>query len=262
MLKQIPVFGCPRSGTSWLGQILNSSPVVLYRFQPLFSYEFKDYFIRYGVNEGSVVDFATELLGASSPFVETDVRFAKKKEPTHLVWKEVRYHQLIPALVTVKNISALIYIFRDPLHMINSWYCAPKEFLSGWDIRKEFMDAPMKNVDANEYNGLNKWLESTELVLNNLSRKMLVVSYEDLVSSPMGIVIKLFDRLGIAVDRQVKEFVGESTTKACDDPYSVYRDLSARRENESLALPDDVKDAILGSSRVQNRYRELVGVAI
>ena len=35
-------FGVPRSGTSWFGELFNSSPRVAYRFQPLFSYAFKD----------------------------------------------------------------------------------------------------------------------------------------------------------------------------------------------------------------------------
>ena len=42
-MNTIAIFGAPRSGTTWLGQLFNSSPNTLYRYQPLFSYEFKDY---------------------------------------------------------------------------------------------------------------------------------------------------------------------------------------------------------------------------
>ena len=42
-MRHLALFGCPRSGTSWLGQIFNSAPDVAYRYQPLFSYEFKDW---------------------------------------------------------------------------------------------------------------------------------------------------------------------------------------------------------------------------
>ena len=42
-MKRIAIHSVPRSGSSWLGQILNSSPKVCFRFQPLFSYAFKDY---------------------------------------------------------------------------------------------------------------------------------------------------------------------------------------------------------------------------
>ena len=37
----VAIHGAPRSGTSWLGQLFNSSENVAYRYQPLFSYAFK-----------------------------------------------------------------------------------------------------------------------------------------------------------------------------------------------------------------------------
>jgi hypothetical protein len=37
------ISGAARSGTSWLGQILDSSPDVAYRFQPFFAYAFKNF---------------------------------------------------------------------------------------------------------------------------------------------------------------------------------------------------------------------------
>ena len=39
----IVIIGMPRSGTSWLSQIFDSSPQVRFRLSPLFSYEFKNY---------------------------------------------------------------------------------------------------------------------------------------------------------------------------------------------------------------------------
>ena len=36
------IAGVARSGTSWLGQLFNSSPQVRFSFQPLFAYEFKN----------------------------------------------------------------------------------------------------------------------------------------------------------------------------------------------------------------------------
>ena len=42
-MKNIAIHSVPRSGSSWVGQIFNSSQDVNFRFQPLFSYTFKDY---------------------------------------------------------------------------------------------------------------------------------------------------------------------------------------------------------------------------
>ena len=40
---KIALHGLPRSGTTWVGEILNSSPSTNYKYQPLFSYAHKDY---------------------------------------------------------------------------------------------------------------------------------------------------------------------------------------------------------------------------
>lgn len=37
----LAIHSVPRSGSSWLGSIINSSPSVTYKYQPLFSYAFK-----------------------------------------------------------------------------------------------------------------------------------------------------------------------------------------------------------------------------
>ena len=49
--------GVARSGTSWLGQIFDSSTNVRFRFQPFFAYEFKN-----RVNEDSSRDEFIHLL--------------------------------------------------------------------------------------------------------------------------------------------------------------------------------------------------------
>jgi hypothetical protein len=85
-MHHVAIFGCPRSGTSWLGQIFNSAPAVQYRYQPLFSYEFKDWFGRHGIDEASLAVFHAALREARSDFVLQSLRPAKT-ETTHLIWK-------------------------------------------------------------------------------------------------------------------------------------------------------------------------------
>src|SRR5437016_5521169 len=119
-MRNVAVFGCPRTGTSWLGQLLNASEHVAYRFQPLFSYEFKDWFGRHGTDERSIAAFHAALADATSDFVLQDLK-PPKRAPTHLVWKEVRYHQLMPALLEHAGLDRLVYLFRAPVDVINSW---------------------------------------------------------------------------------------------------------------------------------------------
>ena len=235
---QVAIFGCPRSGTSWLGQLFNASEAVAYRYQPLFSYEFKNWFGVHGVNAASLDAFNDALLGATSDFVLQSLRPHKVLPATHLVWKEVRYHQLMPALAALPGLHQLIYIHRPALDMINSWYQAPKEFRAGQDIHAEYLHAPSKNTDPCEYNGYAKWKESLALALAVKaahSDKVILLSYDRLRDDPLGQLSALFAEVGLPMTDQVRDFIAASTSQHDDDAYSVFRNRSTE-----LTLPADI----------------------
>jgi hypothetical protein len=239
---QVAIFGCPRSGTSWLGQLFNASEAVAYRYQPLFSYEFKDWFGAHGLDDRSLRDFGQALLGAQSDFVLQALRPPKRLPATHLVWKEVRYHQLMPALCALPGLHRLIYIHRPALDVINSWYQAPKEFRSGQDIHREYLHAPSKNTDPCEFNGLAQWKVSMAMALAQQAErpdKVLLVSYDRLRDDPQGQLDALFAASGLSMSPQVTDFVTASTSQHDDDAYSVFR-----TRNVDLTLPADIVQAL------------------
>lgn len=243
---QVAIFGCPRSGTSWLGQLFNAHEAVAYRYQPLFSYEFKDWFGERGVSVGSLDAFAQALLGAQSDFVLQDLRPPKVQPPTHLVWKEVRYHALMPGLAALPGLHKLIYLHRPALQVINSWYQAPKEFRAGQDIHAEYLDAPSKNTDACEYNGFNRWKESLALALAVHAaqpEKVVFVSYDRLRADPLGQLTTLFSKTGLALTGQVRAFIEASTSQHDDDAYSVFRSREAE-----ITLPQDIVRHLQGDA--------------
>ena len=101
-LIRVAVHGVPRSGTSWIGEILNSSPHTIYRFQPLFSYAMKG-----ALTECSplkeIDSFFRTLESIEDDFInQTEKRqtgqFPKfsKGTPSHIVYKEVRYMNILP----------------------------------------------------------------------------------------------------------------------------------------------------------------------
>jgi hypothetical protein len=236
--RQVAIFGCPRSGTSWLGQLFNAHEAVAYRYQPLFSYEFKNWFGERGVSAESLDAFAQALLGAQSDFVLQDLRPPKVPPITHLVWKEVRYHALMPLLAALPGLHKLIYIHRPALQVINSWYRAPKEFRAGQDIHAEYLHAPSKNTDPCEYNGFLKWKESLALALAVKAAqpgKVVFVSYDRLRADAPGQMGALLDEVGLAMTDQVLGFIAASTTQHHDDAYSVFRSREAE-----ITLPDDI----------------------
>lgn len=235
---QVAIFGCPRSGTSWLGQLFNAHEAVAYRYQPLFSYEFKNWFGERGVSEASLNAFGEALLGAQSDFVLQDLRPPKVQPPTHVVWKEVRYHALMPALAALPGLHRLVYLHRPALQVINSWYQAPKEFRAGQDIHAEYLDAPSKNTNPCEYNGFNRWKESLALALAVKAaqpEKVAFVSYDRLRADPLGQLATLFADTGLALTGQVRDFIEASTSQHDDDAYSVFRSREAE-----ITLPEDI----------------------
>jgi hypothetical protein len=253
-MRHLALFGCPRSGTSWLGQIFNSAPDVAYRYQPLFSYEFKDWFGRHGTSDASIAAFHEALAGASSPFVLQELHPAKTTA-TCLVWKEVRYHQLMAPLLEHRGLDALVYLVRAPVDVINSWYLAPREFRAGQDIHAEYVDAPSKNTAPCEFNGLARWKQSLAMAIELARRfpdRVHLVGYERLRQSPVAQVRALFDRLGLAVTPSVLAFLAESTARRDDDPYSVFRG-----GRTAIELPADIVEAIAGDVQVDALRRSV-----
>ncbi len=237
-MNQVAIFGCPRSGTSWLGQLFNASESVAYRYQPLFSYEFKNWFGVHGVSAASLEAFNDALMGATSDFVLQSLRPHKVLPATHLVWKEVRYHQLMPALAALSGLQQLIYIHRPALDVINSWYQAPKEFRAGQDIHAEYLHAPSKNTDPCEYNGYVKWKQSLALALAVKAahpQRVTLLSYERLRGDPLGQLSALFAEVGLPMTDQVRDFIAASTSQHDDDAYGVFRNRSTE-----LTLPADI----------------------
>ena len=209
-----------------------------YRYQPLFSYEFKDWFGRHGVSDASLAAFGDALLAAQSDFVLQDLRPPKQGQPTHLVWKEVRYHGVMPALAALPGLHQVIYIHRPAVDVINSWYQAPKEFRAGQDIHAEYLDAPSKNTDPCEYNGFNRWKASLALALQVHAAhpdKLCFVAYDRLRAEPEAQLGALFKRVGLTMTEQVRRFIAASTSRHDSDAYSVFRNREAE-----ITLPADI----------------------
>ena len=101
-MKRVAIHAVPRSGSSWLGQILNSSEKVCYRFQPLFSYAFKDFLNEHSTKK-EILTFFDKITRSNDNFLlQTDKInsgeypiFRKEENFAHVVYKEVRYHHIL-----------------------------------------------------------------------------------------------------------------------------------------------------------------------
>lgn len=255
MIKNtIAIFGVPRSGTSWTGQIFNSSSYVAYRYQPLFSYEFKG-MINANSNKQDIEKFHKVILNSKSDFVlqnviisgEKGISFSKK-EPLHLVWKEVRYLEVIEALLKNSTTKILLMV-RHPCAVVNSWMGIPKEFDSTWDPIEEWRYAEKKNQGKKEnYFGYEKWKEAAELFVNlkkKYPQRVMIVKYEDLTHDTPNVARKMFEYSGIPFEKQTENFILKSTSTVDDkDPYGVFR-LNQDTEKWQHELDELIQEELL-----------------
>lgn len=231
-MRNVAIFGAPRSGTSWLGQIFNSSSHVCYRFQPLFSYAFKDNISLRSTEEDFGL-FYKNLIHTDDAFVLQTENVSGKKglaftkaSTTHLVWKEVRYHYLLEHIIKSSD-TQIIGLVRHPCAVINSWLQAPKEFKDKWKPLEEWRKASKKNQDKKEeYNGYNKWKELTQLYLkleHKYPEKFKIQVYETLNDNTELCVKALFDFVGLNLEKQTLEFIKESKSLDSIDAYGIHR---------------------------------------
>lgn len=225
-----------------------------YRYQPLFSYAFKGY-LSATSDATRVRDFLEALLDSDDEFLLQrnsaalsgySLNFDKKKR-THLVYKEVRYHDVLPSIIRVAPDAVGIGLVRDPRAVVQSWICAPREFMREWNIENEWRFALGKNAGHPEnWYGFERWLELTQLLLtlqDQYPQRFTIVRYEDLVSAPRASLHSLFKFCGLPVTPQVNDFVNKSCSVDDGNPYGVFRRARAAAPDFSR-VPDHIVQVI------------------
>lgn len=255
-LERVAIHGVPRSGTTWLGEIFNSSPRVIYKYQPLFSYAFKD-FLGPDSARQEIDAFFEALRTSEDAFLDRTEERARgmlatftKEEPTHVVYKEVRYHHILHNLLRRAPDVRLVACVRNPLSVINSWLRAPREFRSdlGWQAHEEWREAPKKNLDRpEEFNGYERWKEATRIFLDlghRYPERVRVVEYRELLADPEREVARLFGFCSLPVGEQTRVFLDRSTSESHPDAYSVFR-AGQSDEKWQAELDPAIADEIL-----------------
>ena len=243
-MKRIAIHSVPRSGSSWLAQIFNSSPNVIYKFQPLFSYALKS-FIDEKSSKQDIDAFFDKLAETKDDFIDQKLQIDNgnypkfiKNNPQFICYKEVRYHYIIENLLQKNRDIKIVGIVRSPFAVISSWLKAPKEFRKelGWNEIKEWRYAPKKNdTKKEEYNGYEKWKEIATLFLdlqNKFPDNFYLLKYSDLLASPEKIVTEIFSFCEITYSSQTKNFIKQSISTQKSDAYSVFRNKTIKKDIE------------------------------
>lgn len=256
-LTRLAVHAAPRSGSSWLGAILDSSPEVAYRFQPLFSYGHKGRLT--GKSSKEEIDaFFNEILESTDAFVN---QIESKKEkllpefhknnPTHIVYKEVRYHHILANLLEKDRQLKLIGLIRNPLAVIHSWLNAPKEFRAdlGWHPSEEWRYASKKNQDKEEeFNGYEKWKECVQIfesLFVKYPERVYIVNYKDLIMNTPKAVSSIFAFAGLTMGEQTISYISKERNDLMHDhPYSVFK-KKTQDDGWIAGLNIEIRDTII-----------------
>lgn len=252
-MNKISIFGTPRSGTSWLAHIFNSHPGVSLRYQPLFSFGHKGSLSDNSTTE-EIQAFFEEILNSQDSFalMETEIqknypKFQKHSVPSHIVFKETRYLNIISNLLHRCSVVKVIGIVRNPLAVLASWISTPKEFNPKWNLLNEWRDAPSKNQGRpEEFFGYNKWKETAEAFLRfeqQFPRQFMLINYNELNAASIETTKKLFSFCQLDYCQQVEYFVNSSKSRHDSDPYSVYK-LDTCGSKWQQVLPQEIISAI------------------
>lgn len=236
MKKRIAIHSVPRSGSTWLGSIFDSHPKVSYRYQPLFSYAFKNY-LDETFTKTDVHSFFNAIAHSDDEFINQTKEkslgivpsFEKDEDLNTVAYKEVRYHHLLEHLLKIDDGLIVVGLIRNPLATIYSWYKAPKEFRNdlGWKFEDEWRFAEKKNQGRpEEFNGYEKWKEVAsrfQLLEKKYPERFFLLTYDELLQNPQTISERLFGFCGLKVLDQTKKFLAASKKRQVDDRYSVYK---------------------------------------
>ena len=258
-LQRIAIHGAPRSGTTWLGEILNSNEHVVYKYQPLFSYAFKSFLDEQSSAQdigrffAGIATTADDFLDQSAQRLRGDLPTFHKTDLTHIVYKEVRYHHILPNLLA-RSDAKLVALVRNPLAVMASWLAAPREFRRdlGWVFEDEWRTAPAKNAGRlEEFYGFDKWMESTRLfhaLAAQYPQRVQVLAYSELLADPVAVTRRLCDFAGLIFTAQMQQFLQSSRSETKADTYAVYR--SKRRDDGwKTTLDDSIVAAIRSDLR-------------
>lgn len=260
--KVIYIAGVARSGTSWIGQVINSHPKVRYQFQPLFSYEFRG-----KINEESSSEefnvFFEELFNADSEFLGQKDKIAQgvypdfnKDNPNILAFKENRFQSVIAPMMRKAGQVHLVAIVRNPCAVLLSWTKNKSEFPEGADLMKEWRFAECKNQGPEDYFGYFKWKEVTNLYLDlkeQFPDRVTLLHYDKLLEAPEAGLKEMFNDLDLDYSKQTEGFVNASTKGRGDNYYSVYTG-GRNKDKWKTELPPSIVEEIhqdLKSTRLE-----------
>ncbi len=152
-------------------------------------------------------------------------QFEKVAMPEHLVFKHVRFHNLIPHMLKHDEHIRIVGLVRDPRATISS-FLNSREFSPDWNANDQWELAARKNEDRpEEFYGYERWKAATRIFLAAAKQypdRFKLIRYVDLLAQTEDSARALFDFCRIDFQDSTRDFIVESKQRGSDD-YGVFR---------------------------------------
>jgi hypothetical protein len=259
--RLVVIDGMPRSGTSWLAQIVESCPIVRYRLCPLFAYQFKGR-IDEASGRADWIALLEDAYNADDAYMSREHERADRRYPVFaervpmppvLALKFDRFHDLMPDLLRFFTDDQLriVFLVRHPCGAIHSWLTAPREFPADADPLEHWRDGRIKKQAAGDFFGFDDWKAVTRMQVDLERRYPLhvrILRYEALAAHPARESRSLFDHLMLPYGEQTSAFIAASQASHDPDPYAVFKAPAVANRWQSELSPK-IREAILDDLR-------------
>lgn len=260
--RVVLAMGMPRSGTSWLGQILDSSPEVRYRLSPLFSYDFKNWLDPHSPREDWEKVFRGAYRSANAFMRQAERRESglyprfqdKPPAPPVLAIKDTRFHHLLPRALELFPALKLVCLVRHPCGAIHSWLTTAREFPSGADPAREWREGGCRKTGPGEFWGFLDWKRVTRLhreLQDRYPKRVMLLRHEKLAAAPAEETGRLFRFLELEMNPTTADFLKACHARHEDDPYAVFKrpEVVERWRLPGVGLNPRIQEAIVHDLR-------------
>jgi len=256
--RPVCVWGVPRSGTSWLGKIIESAGGLRYFFEPLHPNNHPEtaaFAYRRYLREGSDLPELREFLGRLFDGRLDSDWMARHRNPgvsgRRPLIKCIRMNLMIDWVVTTFGVAGCV-IVRQPNAVIGSrlrlgWAAgSPDDFLSQPELMADHL-AAYRDVLRAARTPVEvlavEWAVSTKVALAAAERHDLpLVRYEELCRTPEVVSRELFRRLDLPWHDSVSRFIHETSSRHEIGEFSVYRSAREMGSRETQLSPQHQRE--------------------